>query len=1705
MQETEGKAVRYSTNNESAILVTKSEDLIIVLPASENGPATYIDVPINDINHVTVATLEESSQLSPVMDRTVVALSIQMSPTSGSSCYINALRRYTKSIQIAFDSVEAAQSVERSLVADRNRDVVHQLASQSAYGINVSQIDDYELGDSAMADRNVADIEHLGEMVPLGGDVGLTGPPSKEPLVSRSAKEIDVSQIHIDGTGGNNGTRDSLQGPEVLTATASHATALLPSDTLLEVQNSRQLRATHTQNVEFLVRRETQVIAVNGPSLALPGRMASVSPGIPVFPEHPVEEKSYQSAKRLEDTSEAGLQSTAQRRRDRQLIDRAREFDNAPTESKNLQIVQEGVQPIIDIPFPPKDEDHDSLYAASPKAPKAVPEPAKLPAEQNSKKDIPKSKTYSKLSQSLSKRLTQRMRNDEGVATTEMSTPIRPKNIPPSRNAKTLDTLKKPSSRGKIPELGTTNTGRHIQSTRRQGKKKGGFSKGSAHESATAVAFDEFDIPDSPPQPQGRRKPIPEASATKQNTTKSNTQIGKRKLPSKIPVPSTSSSNFPSRTQAGNLLKSHQATSTRKNQPKPKAKSADAVNWDEDLDVDGAEVEGTSSCGKRKAAKSKPASAAKGKSANAHANSTKKRAVTGKANAAPLNQPRTRRAAALTANKKIQGFTESNASEKDEPLGTQPLKRKGKTSMAREKEPSKTSQSPESPRSLGSVAQDVVPDVTPSTSLNNQQTDDHIRSASKPPEKTRPLAPSADPKTSPSDEIILVNEVKIYQNVVEVNQDALNQNGLGTTSHKLDTSSPLENHAQGLALGADIDTGEPVFLAVENSHFQDAMTFSASNGIRSSKSPIQEAKHRSPAVDNTSNIKASALRHNNDHNQNSENLDKIVTTSASNSGEPWASKLTGALMTVPKVIEIHSPQSARKLAEQNRTQQQSHSSTKDAASGPTSKTVKTEGSRRGISPTSLPYPKGYQKRDEQPVRDRKGAGTGKARNRENRPQTTIVDRNPATDAPQASPAVSPASRIPVTKPPEVIQIFSAAEDSSDESLLHDWEVINKKTVDQPRVLDSRVAEHSTVPQSVTQSRSQRPHMREAENTKPRSSKAIIDTSPKTHLGGMEPHQHTPAPNRKSNLISFSAKGPRNQGIASSLRPQISESTERQIRRTPQYKKLQAHELEDENQDICRVLPKSPTLIETHSMPPTRGNQARDTASTQGERPGSKLISKLRKAMPTTTLDEIPITLPPIEGTPKNEPSVNDQLDVENPAIMSVGTATTVAAKPSVAVANMGHNSGADTRRHGDKASTKISHAVPVKLSSTTLVGGSRRSSQVTSQPVDAAPRETKRQADEFSTDVLNEVALGKRRKLSTKAPFTGKTIPISVLKRSSSLERDFLQRTGSQSTRVDENGSPLPFVHSREVDVAGSQPRLTQDIVRLPIKPRPNRDERVEPPLPNNEAELDNSKTTLHQGSKPPLVRKWPLGSSGNSKLQPSSPNASSSIVDEMEPHHIHASGEFVNVETENVIISHEPPDPFVGTAKGQSNTFMEALRRTNDPRKVHVKGQKIAVADVRKAPRMIAFTEGDDEDEEDLEITLVEPGFQEEHSDTASQTSSTSQDSDPQGGAPSGDRSGSADHSEEQGEWRKALQTHHSNTLDVLYDISHVSSSSLFPPMIHNTELNPSTSSATLSPKKPQSWISSTITSVAANVCSVDSRTHVKKNLSTIKVATVI
>ena len=1670
IQELQGRCVRYSTDDESTIIVTRSEDLNVVLPASGNGPSIYLDIPLSAIDCVVVATLDEPSQLSPTVDRMVVALSIHVS-SSASSCYLNAVRCHTRSVEIAFDNLDAANRLKTALMVDKHLDTEEQRFSQSVKKIDVSQAQGHEMEFFAVSDDNLQGMDHLGATASSLDKLTLNRTAPEDLLVSQAAKEINVSEANVDEMD-ISAVEDGCLKSSDLIATATKAIALPPQGTSPEQSPSMRVGVNQPQHSQLRGWKEPQDVPHIGPPSTLCGQAIYGSPETSVHPEAPIEERCYTTARTLEVTSQPDSKTPVQRPGEKQPADNGPEITKLPAGLSNQHAMEEDSRPKVDGRLPENDHDHASLYDASPRASQPESRPAKplreklpkTPQWQHPAKDDDGSSNGhpnvgpSRSGQFVPKKLTQRMTNAECDIGAESSTAVRPDRVPPVKKSTIPEALRNTNSKRKIPQSGKRKPKGHDES-KQQAKEQGRSSKSKTDANHTIGIIDEYEILDSPPHTRklaASRKAVQDAFITKPSAIKKG-QRGNKTISSTKLRSGTYSPSPACRKQDEDKPDSHSAASPHgsihNRQPKSKPRDTETVDWNEDLETNDKDPKNTSRLAKKKSTKSKSISAAESKKVRlAQANSDKKREVEGKRPPASLDQRKTRRAAALTANERIQGMAKLDVSVEEEEPEIQLSKRSIRTNV-NQKEKRSVSLAPH--ERLGSVGKKLVSLVALNTSLDDRGPASRVTSAlEKPMKAIHPLAPQADLQTIPPDQVVLPHNKEIFGNVMEGNQDSLHQDDVGTIGH-VNQDSPLTgNRAFYLALGENLSPGDLGVLEVENSHFQDAMTFVAGNGFSGSKSPIHEDNRPgSAAVIFSKENRASEQRDDSHRNQDLESTEKIVQIAAVKSREPWADKLAGALFTVPKVLHVQTPLSATKMANQYEYAPQGTSET--STSRPMSKAVKSKMSTRGVVQNSMPH-----------LLNRQGRGGDvddiKVSNYGYESQVPIITRSPAVDTPPASAVVNPASSASIFQPSKVIQISSGAEDSSDEGFIHNPEVPNETRIKpvlnaaydaraevatsqshiEPRTFAVEEAQEAKAPLLVTESKSEQRETMRLDNVETISTKATKNTPPKTRPGGSKPHKHTPDPNRKTNLISFSVKGPRNQGIASGQKLQSFAGTEQQLLGFSQTKKFQAIVPDDEDQDMGDVSVKDSEPVDTHITTLTEGRQAREKATGHNERRAVKLTSKLQKPTLTTkrnaTLDSSSLG----ESIPRRGEGIKDgRVTKKSTRVTQAVSPPVVTAEPFVAVADMGYNTREEARRDQDEVSKLDSNTMPIKLPSAAVIRKKRRPSLATARSLDSAPRETKRQADETGIDVTDEVVLRKRRKLSSEIPSTKEIALGSVLQRNHTIQRDLSQRTGSQSMRVDLNGSPLPFPHSRHIDSSESRPRLTQDITRLTTTIRHGQGQENEGKRLNVEVQVAETTSPLRKYTRAP--KRTTLGTSGNSKLQPSSSNGPSSIVDEMEPHHVGPTGKFINVETENVITSHDPPDPFTGMAQGRPNTFMQALRNTSDRgHKTLTKGPKVLNTHIRNASYFFIHGEAENEDdeEEDPEKTLVEPAWQEEHSESASRTSSTSENFHSGDRSPHGKHSGRDDRSAARDEWQEALQSHQRNTLDVLYDISHVS-----------------------------------------------------------------
>ena len=1713
VQEVEGKCVRYSTDNESAIIVTKSEDLNIVMPASENGPSIYLDIPLNEISHVAVATLDEPSQLSPTVEQTVVALSIQMSSISESSCYLNATRCHTTSVEVAFDNLDAATRVKSSLLANKYSAHKEPQLSHSVIPIDVSQVEDDKTDDFVLPDDNLQALRQLRAAAPKLDDL-FPQLQQEDTSVSQAVDWIDVSRMRAVETNTSMIPTGDQESSEDLVGTATKAHALVLKRTSLEEPLQTRSGVTNSQQLLPSGTGKAQEVKPNGSSPAVHGQIVSASPGIPVNPEATLEETENEVARNLEYYSRTDLRDSEQWQKGRQLIDIASGFKAMPPKLSTQRIGKEHDLAQKDVNLSKQDSDHASLYDRGPRSSPIEPKPAKSTVEQSStraqwqhpvKPPGESNASASRSGESSHKKLTQRMRNDEGEATVESSSiahPLKSLNLPRKEEISKAQT-------GEISHRRTLKSGnghqKGQQQSKRQGKQQGRASKITKDTAHTNGTIDEFEMPVSPSQSRKHKavqQAVAEAPLTQRKAKRRGIQSMHKVAFSAEVLPDPSYPSTARRTQAQNKPGANPTAASNgtrhKSQTKPKASGVEIVDWDEDLEVNDEESRNISPKVKRKTVKRKPLSPRKGqKSTSPKPNSVKKCDTNGNASPVSLNKPRTRRAAALKANKKIQGIAESNVSEKENQPDTQPLKRKDKSGSVRKERPS--FMPPTSHMKLGDAGQKAASFNTPSTSWNVPFNRVNLMLDTQRMEEKSP-APQAAPMTGPSNEIILVNATEQNKGAVPVEQSTLQHENLGTIGTMPEDDAVATDSALAPALDGDVKAGDLSVLDIEDSHFQDAMTFSASNASGGSKSPIHGDKRPKPATASTrEECQVLGLNMENSPNQNSPSTNQMVELSAPKDGVSWAGKLKGALLTVP----MFSPKRTKKVGRETEPQNKPESTPKLIASKTSSQAIKSEKSPIAIARISSPHHLDGEQRAGEPSHQVVEAGQVNLGTAKGHSQESTEDGSQVVYVPHANSAVEPASKAPTAQLSEVIEISSQVEASSDESVMddsnlefdakfdpapetaHDAQVlaVTPPSVDNRfRKVPANEMEEVTIPRSTAKSRSEK-RREEVLNMETRSGKTMMNALPITVSGGNAPLKHTPDPNRKSNLISFSAGGPRNQGVAPDQKHSAFGSTVRQDSPLPLFKKPNIHKLRNKNRALGEAPPRKSTPNDTRIMVPTGGRQAPEIAPSHGMRCVSKLKSKLQNSMATTK----PYEMPNISFTKEVYPTgkgVGDDDDVtaESLTVARVQNPPFVPAKPVVAVADMGYNAGRAKSQENEVVRRAL-HAVPVRLPSTEIVCRASKRSLSQSRIIDATPRETKRHAEDNAVDILNEVALGKRRKLSPKVIIADQIPARLILKRNSSLERDLLHIKSSQSSRVDENGSPLPFTHSRYIDIGEFQPRLTQDIVRLPLTARHVQGEQERITRTISEVKIGNNTAPLCKDPRAPKPRRIHFEASSNSKLQPSSPNAPSSIVDEMEAHHIDDMGKFVNVETEHVITPHAPPDPFLGTSQKRPNKFMDALRRSSDGvYKIKTHNSRAVDAQKQQAQGIVTYEEVENEDEEgDMEKTLIELDSQGKDFDTTSESSfRTSQ---PEDRSSPEKHPGRDSRSTVKDEWRRTLQPHQRQILDVLYDISHVSPFFPLNFILHRTKANSSISFAISSPRRPQFKTSSTTIGVRVNV----------------------
>ena len=276
----------------------------------------------------------------------------------------------------------------------------------------------------------------------------------------------------------------------------------------------------------------------------------------------------------------------------------------------------------------------------------------------------------------------------------------------------------------------------------------------------------------------------------------------------------------------------------------------------------------------------------------------------------------------------------------------------------------------------------------------------------------------------------------------------------------------------------------------------------------------------------------------------------------------------------------------------------------------------------------------------------------------------------------------------------------------------------------------------------------------------------------------------------------------------------------------------------------------------------------------------------------------------------------------------------------------------------------------------------------------------------------------------------------------------FTLKPSSQTTRVDYNGSPMPTRHLTNRHISSPSHSSSPGIKCLANYDQGQLISDREDVFPagadeNGRADEESllpvlpSIVDVSQPSMPPVGDYTWTNTAMNKKQIPSSPRAPS-IASALPVHHVYQNGELINPDTEEPIVPSNPQDPFICHGTNMSH-FSRLLRNASG--KGTKRPAESRANDCSKKTRLSTDILGFDDPDE----TLVDPPERSRKSKLVSATMAPS----------SGSSSGSSllvevpekelsptlvdDKIEDTpSQWKKALQPHQRNVLDVLTQISH-------------------------------------------------------------------
>ena len=111
-----GTDLTYGWEDQIAVLVTVSNELNIVVCASETSPARYIDISHDQIESVSLEKRQRKSQSTHMVPQSIDILVIWLTRSSAEAVYLGAGKRFAHLIKIAFTSIAEATAMMKRLL-----------------------------------------------------------------------------------------------------------------------------------------------------------------------------------------------------------------------------------------------------------------------------------------------------------------------------------------------------------------------------------------------------------------------------------------------------------------------------------------------------------------------------------------------------------------------------------------------------------------------------------------------------------------------------------------------------------------------------------------------------------------------------------------------------------------------------------------------------------------------------------------------------------------------------------------------------------------------------------------------------------------------------------------------------------------------------------------------------------------------------------------------------------------------------------------------------------------------------------------------------------------------------------------------------------------------------------------------------------------------------------------------------------------------------------------------------------------------------------------------------------------------------------------------------------------------------------------------------------------------------------------------------